>query len=123
MRGKEEALTPADFVHLHNHTQHSLLDGLTRIEELVERVKELGMEAVAVTDHGTMSGVLEHYQAAERVGVKPILGLEAYVAARSRHDRDPAKDKERFHVTLLAMNDEGLRNLMYLSTEANLNGV
>ncbi|MCL2444757.1 DNA polymerase III subunit alpha [Candidatus Saccharibacteria bacterium] len=123
MGGKNEALTPADFVHLHNHTQHSLLDGMTRIDELAERVKELGMEAVAITDHGTMSGVIEHYQAAQEAGVKPILGFEAYVAMRSRHDRDPAKDKERFHVTLLAMNDIGLQNIMYLSTEANLHGM
>jgi DNA-directed DNA polymerase III (polc) len=116
-------LTSADFVHLHNHTQHSLLDGLTKIDGLVERVKELGMSAVAVTDHGTMSGLLELYKSAGDVGVKPIMGFEAYVAARSRHDRDPAKDKERFHLTLLAMNDEGYRNVMYLSSEANLTGV
>ena len=116
-------LTPAGFVHLHNHTQHSLLDGLTKIEDLVERVKELGMSAVAVTDHGTMSGLLELYKAADSAGVKPIMGFEAYVAARSRHDRDPAKDKERFHLTLLAMNDVGYRNILQMSSEANLTGV
>lgn len=120
---KKESLNSADFVHLHLHTQHSLLDGMTRIEDLVGRVKELGMEAAAVTDHGTLSGVIEHYKAAKAAGVKPILGFEAYVAARSRHDRDPAKDKERFHLTLLAMNEEGFRNIMYLSTEANLHGM
>ena len=116
-------LKPSDFVHLHNHTHHSLLDGLTKIPDLVNRVKELGMEAVAITDHGTMSGVLELYKAAKEVGVKPVLGLEAYVAARSRFDRDPAKDKMRYHITLLAMNNQGYENLMKLSSAANLEGM
>ncbi|MDR0397992.1 MAG: DNA polymerase III subunit alpha [Candidatus Nomurabacteria bacterium] len=120
---KQKGLVPSDYVHLHNHTHHSLLDGLTKIEDLVERVKELGMEAVAVTDHGTMSGLIELYKGATGVGIKPIMGAELYMAARGMEDRDPAKDKERFHVTLLAMNDEGYRNLMYLSTEANLHGL
>ncbi|MEO5949067.1 MAG: DNA polymerase III subunit alpha, partial [Candidatus Saccharimonas sp.] len=116
-------LVPSDFVHLHNHTHHSLLDGLTKINELAAKVKEFGMEAAAVTDHGTMSGVLEYYKAAKAQGIKPILGIEAYVATRSRHDRDPAKDKMRFHLTILAMNTQGYQNLMMLSTKANLEGV
>lgn len=116
-------LKPSDFVHLHNHTHHSLLDGLTKIPDLVNRVKEMGMEAVAITDHGTMSGVIELYKAANEIGIKPILGLEAYVAARTRFDRDPAKDKARYHITLLAMNNQGFQNLMQLSTIANLEGV
>lgn len=116
-------LKPSDYVHLHNHTHHSLLDGLTKIPDLVNGVKELGMEAVAITDHGTMSGVIELYKAAIEVGIKPILGIEAYVAARSRHDRDPSKDKVRYHITLLAMNNEGYQNLMQLSTIANLEGM
>ena len=115
-------LSSSDYVHLHNHTHHSLLDGLTKAGELVERVKDLGMEAVAITDHGTMSGTVEFYQAAKEVGVKPIIGMEAYVAARSRHDRDPAKDKARYHLILLAMNDTGYKNLMKLSSLAELEG-
>ena len=117
------SLVPSDFVHLHNHTHHSLLDGLTKINALVDKVKEYGMTATAVTDHGTMSGVLEFYKAAVDGEIKPILGIEAYVAARSRHDRDPTKDKARYHLTLLAKNDAGYRNLMRLSTTANLEGV
>jgi len=116
-------LKPSDYVHLHNHTHHSLLDGLTKIPDLVDKVKEMGMEAVAITDHGTMSGSIELYKAALEAGIKPIIGFEAYVASRSRHDRDPAKDKARFHITLLAMNNQGYQNLMQLSTIANLEGV
>jgi DNA polymerase-3 subunit alpha len=89
----EGALLPSSYVHLHNHTHHSLLDGLSKIPALINRVKELGMEAVAITDHGTMSGTVEFYKAAKAAGIKPIIGMEAYVAARSRHDRDPQKDK------------------------------
>jgi len=116
-------LQPSDYVHLHNHTHHSLLDGLTKVDELVERVKELGMTACAITDHGTMSGVIEFYKAATASGVKPILGIETYVAARSRFDKDPAKDKARYHLTLLAMNNQGYKNLMMLSSKANLEGM
>lgn len=119
----DTALKASDYVHLHNHTHHSLLDGLTKVEELVGRVKELGMEAVAMTDHGTMSGVVEFYKAAKEAGVKPIIGMEAYVAARSRFDRDPAKDKARYHLIMLAMNETGYKNLMYLSSKANLEGM
>ncbi|HEU4830857.1 MAG TPA: PHP domain-containing protein, partial [Candidatus Saccharimonadales bacterium] len=116
-------LTPSAYVHLHNHTHHSLLDGLTKIPDLVNKVKELGMEAVAITDHGTMSGAIEFYKAAGEAEVKPIIGMEAYVAARSRHDRDPAKDKGRYHLTILAMNNKGYQNLMQLSSIANLEGI
>ena len=117
------ALKPSDFVHLHNHTFHSVLDGLTKINDLVDKVKEFGMEAAAVTDHGTMSGILDYYKTAKKAGIKPILGIETYVAARSRFDRDPAKDKQRFHLTVLAMNNTGFHNLMKLSTQANLEGM
>jgi DNA polymerase-3 subunit alpha len=119
---KEMKLEPKDFVHLHNHTHYSLLDGLTKINELVDFVKSQGMEAVAVTDHGTMSGLIDLYKTAKSAGIKPILGLEAYVAARKMSDRDPAKDKERFHITLLAMNNTGFENLCRLMTEAETNG-
>ena len=117
------ALKPSDFVHLHNHTFHSVLDGLTKIHDLVDKVKELGMEAAAVTDHGTMSGILDYYKTAKKAGIKPIIGIETYVATRSRFDRDPGKDKQRFHLTVLAMDNTGFHNLMKLSTRANLEGM
>lgn len=116
------ALIASDFVHLHNHTHHSLLDGLTKVPQLIEKTKELGMGAVAITDHGTMSGVIEFYKAARSSKIKPIIGMEAYVAARSHKDRDPQKDKARYHLIILAMNNQGYKNLMMLSTIANLDG-
>lgn len=116
-------LQPSDYVHLHNHTHHSLLDGLTKVDELVDRVKDLGMHSVAMTDHGTLSGTVEFYKACKDKGIKPIIGIETYVAARTIHDRDPQKDKARYHLILLAMNNTGYQNLMRLSTIANLEGV
>ncbi|HEY5805766.1 MAG TPA: PHP domain-containing protein, partial [Candidatus Saccharimonadales bacterium] len=116
-------LQASDYVHLHNHTQYSLLDGLTKVPALVEYVKEAGMVAVAQTDHGTLSGNIEFYKAATEKGIKPILGMETYVAARTIADKEPGKDKVYHHLILLAMNDEGYRNLMQLSTIANLEGV
>jgi DNA polymerase-3 subunit alpha len=115
-------LKNSDYVHLHNHTQYSLLDGLTKVPALVERIKELGMDSVAMTDHGTMSGVIEFYKAASGAGIKPIIGMEAYVAPRTYTDRDPAKDRQYFHLTMIAMNNTGYQNLMRLSTLANLEG-
>lgn len=115
-------LQPSDYVHLHNHTQFSLLDGLTRIPDLIKFVKESGMEAVAMTDHGTMSGAIEFYKEATANGVKPIIGIETYVAARKHTDKDPQKDKQRYHLIIHAMNEQGLRNLFQLSTIANLHG-
>ena len=116
------ALAPSDFVHLHNHTQYSLLDGLTKVPALIDFVKGEGMEAVAMTDHGTLSGAIEFYKAAGAGGIKPIIGMEGYVAARSHKDKDPAKDKVYYHLILLAMNNAGYQNLMRLSTIANLEG-
>lgn len=113
----------SDYVHLHNHTHYSLLDGLTKVPDLVHTVKDMGMDAVAITDHGTMSGVIELYKAAKDAKIKPIIGIEAYVAARSRFDRDPQKDKGRYHLTILAMDDVGYHNLMRLSSLANLEGM
>lgn len=118
-----KVLEASDYVHLHNHTHHSLLDGLTKVPELVSRVKELGMDSVAITDHGTMSGIVEFYKEAKSQDVKPVLGIETYVAARTRFDKDPAKDKGRYHLILLAMNEVGYKNLMILSTKANLEGM
>ena len=115
-------LTPADFVHLHNHTHYSLLDGLTKVPDLINFCTETGMEAVAVTDHGTMCGLVELYKEANAAKIKPILGLEAYVAARKHTDKDPAHDKERFHITLLAMNNKGYENLCRMLTIAEIDG-
>lgn len=119
----DAGLQTSDYVHLHNHTHHSLLDGLSKIPDLVATVKEMGMQAVAITDHGTMSGAIEFYKAAKAADIKPVIGMEAYVAARSRFDRDPAKDKARYHLIILAMNETGYKNLMQLSTKANLEGL
>ena len=115
-------LQASDFVHLHNHTHHSVLDGLQKIPQMVERVKELGMEAIAITDHGTLSGAIEFYTAAQNAGIKPIIGMETYVAARLHTDKDASKDKARYHLILLAMNNQGYENLMRLSSIANLEG-
>ena len=115
-------LKPSDFVHLHNHTHYSLLDGLTKVPELVEYVKGQGMEAVAVTDHGTMSGLVELYKECNAAGIKPLLGLEAYVAARKMTDKDPAHDKQRFHITLIAMNNKGFENLCRIMSNAEEHG-
>ena len=118
----KKALKPSDYVHLHNHTQFSLLDGLTRVGPLMDFTKEHGMEAVAMTDHGTLSGAIEFYKEAKDKGVKPIIGLETYIAARKHTDKEPGKDKPRYHLILLAMNMTGYQNLMKLSSIANIDG-
>ncbi len=110
------------FVHLHVHTQYSLLDGAARIPDLVRRAKALGQDALAITDHGVMYGVIDFYRACEKEGIKPILGMEAYVAPRSRFDRDGSQDREYAHLILLAKNETGYKNLMLLSSEAFLHG-
>lgn len=115
-------LTARNFVHLHNHTQYSLLDGLTKLGPLLDFTKERGMSAVAKTDHGTLSGTIEFYKEALSKGVKPIIGIEIYVANRKHTDKDPLKDRSRYHLILLAMNNIGYQNLMRLSTIANLDG-
>jgi DNA polymerase III subunit alpha len=122
--GKKAAakLDASDYVHLHNHTQYSLLDGLTKVPALVDYVKEAGMTAVAQTDHGTLSGAIEFYKEATGKGIKPLIGMETYVASRTLADKDPAKDKVYYHLILLAMNNTGYRNLMRLSTVANMQG-
>ncbi len=120
--GKTSSLKLADYVHLHNHTQYSLLDGLTKVPALMDRVKEMGMHSVAMTDHGTMSGVIEFYKAAKEKSLKPIIGMEAYIAPRTYLDKTPDKDRQYFHLTMLAMNNQGYKNLMRLSTIANLDG-
>jgi DNA polymerase-3 subunit alpha len=110
------------FVHLHVHSEYSLLDGLSRIPHLVARARELGMPALALTDHGTMFGVVDFYHAAKGEGIKPILGIEAYLAARGMHDRDPQLDGRSFHQLLLAENETGYRNLLQIASAAQLEG-
>lgn len=117
-----EKIKNSDFVHLHNHTQYSLLDGLTKVPALVDQVKTLGMDAIAITDHGTLSGVIELYTVAKQNDVKPIIGIETYIAPRKHTDKEPAFDKQYYHLILLAMNNIGYQNLMRLSTIANLDG-
>ncbi len=120
--GSKGELQASDYVHLHNHTQFSLLDGLTRVEPLMDFISTEGMSAVAMTDHGTLSGTIEFYKEATKKGIKPLIGIETYVAMRGHKDKDPQKDKNRFHLILLAMNNKGYENLMRLSTIANLDG-
>jgi len=111
-----------DFVHLHNHTHYSLLDGLQKIPQLVDRVESIGQQAVAITDHGTLSGSIEFYKACKAKGIKPIIGLETYVAPRKHTDKNSAEDRNPYHLTLLAKNNQGYQNLMKLSTIACLEG-
>ena len=113
-------MTP--FTHLHVHTQYSLLDGAARINELVARAKAQGQTALAITDHGVMYGVIDFYKACKKEGIKPILGMEAYVAPRSMRDRQGAQDREYAHLVLLAKNQTGYQNLMLLSSEAFVHG-
>jgi DNA polymerase-3 subunit alpha len=114
-------LEGAMFTHLHVHTEYSLLDGMCRIPQLVARAKELGMDSLAITDHGVMYGVMEFYLAAKEAGIKPIIGCEVYVAQNSRFDRN-ASDRKNYHLTLLAKNQTGYRNLIQLTTKAHLEG-
>ena len=111
------------FVHLHNHTNFSLLDGATRIDRLVSHCCEQGVRAIAITDHGNMFGAVQFYRQARDSGLKPLLGLEAYLAAGSRHDRgEVSGGRERFHQLLLAKDQTGYRNLMKLSSAGYLEG-
>lgn len=110
------------FVHLHTHSHYSLLDGLAKIDELVARVKELGMDSIALTDHGNLYGAIEFYQKAKKAGIKPILGVEAYLAPKHRTDRNSLNSDKYFHIILLAQNNTGWKNLLQLVTKANLEG-
>ncbi|MCX6797116.1 MAG: DNA polymerase III subunit alpha [Candidatus Doudnabacteria bacterium] len=111
-----------NFTHLHCHTHFSLLDGLTKIDPLVLRAKELGMEALAMTDHGAMHGAIEFYNRCREEGIKPIIGMEAYVAPRRLLDKEGKTDSDYFHLTLLAKDDQGYKNLIKLTTTAHLEG-
>jgi DNA polymerase III subunit alpha len=110
----------AKFVHLHTHSHYSLLDGLSKIDALVSRVKELGMDTVALTDHGVLYGAVEFYKKAKKEGIKPILGIETYVAPKSRESREAGE--RYYHLILLAETDQGWKNLIKLSTRAHLEG-
>jgi len=112
----------AHFVHLHTHSEFSLLDGLGKLDQLIFRVKELGMDSLAITDHGAMYGSFKFYLKAKAAGIKPILGVETYVARRSRFDKEGKIDTDPYHLVLLAKNEEGYRNLLKLVTHAHLDG-
>jgi DNA polymerase-3 subunit alpha len=111
-----------DFVHLHVHTQYSLLDGAIRIDDLLRRAAEFDMQAVTVTDHGTLFGAVEFFEKAKAAGIKPIIGCEIYVAPKTRFDKTPLDNKELSHLILLVKNEQGYRNLCKLATAAQLEG-
>ena len=111
-----------DFVHLHVHTQYSLLDGAIRLDDLLQRAADFGMHSVAATDHGTMFGAVEFYEKAGKAGIKPIIGIEIYVAPRTRFDKTPLDNKGLTHLILLAENQEGYRNLCKLASAAQIEG-
>ncbi len=115
-------MSKGSFVHLHNHTEYSLLDGALRIPDLVAAAKKEGMPAVAITDHGNMYGVVDFYKAALAQGIKPILGCEVYVAPESRHAKQGAREDSSYHLVLLAENDSGYKNLMRLVTLGHREG-
>ena len=111
-----------DFVHLHVHSEYSLLDGMCRVSELPKRAKELGMKAIAITDHGVMYGVVSFYEACVKEGIKPIIGCEVYVAPRSRYEKEGGKDDKYFHLTLLVKNKKGYENLIKLVSHSFIDG-
>ena len=110
------------FTHLHVHSHYSLLDGLAKIDELIRRAQELGMDSLALTDHGNLYGAIEFYQKAKKAGIKPIIGVEMYIASGSMRDKRPGIDDKRYHLTVLARDYEGYKNLIKLVTKAHLDG-
>ncbi len=114
---------PDTFVHLHNHTEFSLLDGASRIKAMVGRAADLGMPGLALTDHGVMYGAITFYKACRAAGIKPILGFEAYVAPRSRHSKEGRVDRDPYHLTLVAQDADGYRNLMRLCSLGQMEGM
>src|SRR5215218_8008093 len=105
-------MSSMSFVHLHVHSHYSLLDGLSQIGPLVSRAAELRMPALALTDHGVMHGAIEFYNECKDAGIKPLIGMEAYIAPRSMEDKEGKGDADYFHLTLLAKNDAGYKNLI-----------
>jgi len=118
----KETVMPVNFVHLHNHSEYSLLDGACRVGDLASKAAEMGMPAIALTDHGVMHGVIEFYQKCRAQGIKPIIGCEVYVAPRTRKDRDPRQDSSYYHLLLLAKNEIGYRNLLKICSIGHLEG-
>src|SRR5882762_11844596 len=114
----------SQFVHLHLHTDYSMLDGACDVEKLVDRVKELGMPAVAMTDHGNIFGAVSFVNAAHKAGIKPIVGCELYICKKDDHniERTPPEGDTYNHLLVLAQNDEGYRNLVKITSEASLHG-
>ncbi|MDD5040744.1 MAG: DNA polymerase III subunit alpha, partial [Patescibacteria group bacterium] len=112
----------ADFVHLHVHSHYSLLDGLAKIDDLIEKARSYGMPAVALTDHGVMYGVIEFYQKATKAGIKPIIGVEAYIARNGMHNKRARIDERPYHIVLLARTAAGYQNLLKLTAKAHLEG-
>ena len=112
----------AGFVHLHVHSQYSLLDGAIRVSDLLDKCKEFGMDTVAVTDHGAMHGALEFYVKAKKAKIKPIIGCEFYIAPEDRTEKKPGSGVNAFHIVLLAMDQLGYKNLMKLSSIAYQEG-
>ena len=112
----------AKFTHLHVHSEYSLLDGLAKIDKLFAKALEMGMDSLALTDHGVMYGAVKFFLTAKEFEMKPIIGMEAYVAARSRFDKQANIDSDRYHLILLAKNETGYLNLMKLTTLSNLEG-
>ena len=110
------------FVHLHVHSEFSLLDGLSRIQHLAKQAKALNMPALALTDHGTMHGTIQFYRACREQEVKPIIGVESYVASRRLSNKDPNLDRDRYHLLLLAQNQTGYKNLLKIVSTAQLEG-
>ena len=115
---------PAEFVHCHLHTEYSLLDGASRIASLMQRAQEVGIPALALTDHGALYGAVAFYQAAQKVGIKPIIGVETYIARNNRFDRDPRSEGhgKPWHLVLLAKDFNGYQNLVTMVTAAHLEG-
>ena len=112
----------ADFVHLHNHSEYSLLDGLARIDPMVEYAKKLGMKSIAITDHGNLYGAIKFYKKCLSEEIKPIIGCEIYVAKRSLHDKEAGVDKDYNHLILLAKDQTGYKNLLKIITVSHLEG-
>ena len=110
------------FCHLHVHTEYSLLDGSGKVANIIKKAKELGMESIAITDHGVMYGCVEFYKQAKAAGIKPILGCEIYVAEKSMHIKNPDKDNHTYHLVLLVKNEIGYSNLMKIVSEASIDG-
>ena len=115
-------MSDSKFIHLHTHSHYSLLDGLSKVEDMVRIAGEHKMDAMAITDHGNMYGAIEFYKKCKKAGIKPIIGCEVYVAERGMKDKEPGIDNKRYHLILLAKNITGYKNLMKIVTKANLEG-